>query len=105
MRIGSHIKNGEPGYGVFGDDRVIDLGSRIGAGYTCLMDGSIRDYQARGVDHGKNFYHARSCGPWMMTMGEVPADADMRIRARLNGDVIEVDISGIATLTNPVTDE
>lgn len=60
------------------------------AGYTILMDGSIRDFQKRGVDQGKNFYHSSSSGPWMVTMDEVPADfAQMKLETRLNGNVMQ----------------
>lgn len=59
------------------------------AGYTCLLDGSIRDYQKRSIDAGKNFYHSSSFGPWLATPDEVPAPRDMRITCRLNGETMQ----------------
>jgi len=60
------------------------------AGYSILMDGSIRDFQRRAVDQGKNFYHSSSSGPWMVTLDEVPSDfSDMRLTTRLNGEVMQ----------------
>ena len=60
------------------------------AGYTILMDGSIRDFQKRSVDQGKNFYHSSSSGPWLVTMDEVPGDfRDMKLTTRLNGIVMQ----------------
>ena len=58
-------------------------------GYTCLMDGSIRDFQKIAVDEGKNFYHSSSVGPWMVTPDELPDAASMRIEGRLNGQVMQ----------------
>lgn len=60
------------------------------AGYTCLMDGSIRDFQKISTDQGKNFFHSSSVGPWMVTPDELPAAAaDMHIEGRLNGAVMQ----------------
>ena len=60
------------------------------AGYTILMDGSIRDFQKRSVDQGKNFYHSSSSGPWLVTMDEVPGDfRNMKLTTRLNGIVMQ----------------
>ena len=60
------------------------------AGYTIIMDGSIRDFQKRSVDQGKNFYHSSSSGPWLVTMDEVPGDfRDMKLTTRLNGKVMQ----------------
>lgn len=57
------------------------------AGYTLFNDGSIRDYQRRTTDQGKNFYHSSSVGPYMVTRDEIPPDSDMKLYARLNGKV------------------
>jgi 2-keto-4-pentenoate hydratase/2-oxohepta-3-ene-1,7-dioic acid hydratase in catechol pathway len=128
------------------------------AGYTVFNDGSIRDFQRRTTDQGKNFYRSSSVGPFMATMDEVPANAAMRLISRLNGkieqstaiadmifpvpvliayfssitrlrpgdmiatgtcgrvaysekqfmkagDTIEIEITGLATLRNPIVDE
>jgi 2-keto-4-pentenoate hydratase/2-oxohepta-3-ene-1,7-dioic acid hydratase in catechol pathway len=57
------------------------------AGYTLFNDGSIRDFQRRTTDQGKNFYRSSSVGPYMVTLDEVPADSEMTLYARLNGKV------------------
>jgi 2-keto-4-pentenoate hydratase/2-oxohepta-3-ene-1,7-dioic acid hydratase in catechol pathway len=57
------------------------------AGYTLFNDGSIRDFQRRTTDQGKNFYRSSSVGPYMVTLDEVPAESQMTLYARLNGKV------------------
>ena len=57
------------------------------AGYSIFNDGSLRDFQRRTTDQGKNFYRSSSLGPWMVTMDEVPPDAEMKLISRLNGKV------------------
>ena len=57
------------------------------AGYTLFNDGSIRDFQKRTTDQGKNFYHSSSVGPELVTMDEIPPDAEMKMYARLNGKI------------------
>src|SRR6266545_391343 len=37
------------------------------AGYTCLVDGSVRDYQKFSVTSGKNFPGTGPLGPWIVT--------------------------------------
>ena len=60
------------------------------AGYSIIMDGSIRDFQQRSVDQGKNFYHSSSSGPWLVTIDEVPTDFnDMKLTTRLNGNIMQ----------------
>ena len=75
------------------------------AGYSCLMVGSIRDFQKLAVDQGKNFYHSSASGPWMVTLDEVPEPADMKIEGRLNGEImqhssIDMLIFGVAELVS-----
>ena len=60
------------------------------AGYTILMDGSIRDFQKRSVDQGKNFFRSSSSGPWMVTLDEAPSDfSHMKLTTRLNGEMMQ----------------
>jgi 2-keto-4-pentenoate hydratase/2-oxohepta-3-ene-1,7-dioic acid hydratase in catechol pathway len=128
------------------------------AGYSVFNDGSLRDFQRRTTDQGKNFYRSSSVGPYMVTMDEVPPNAEMQLISRLNGkveqstsiadmifpvpvliayfssitrlrpgdmiatgtcgrvaysekqymkagDTIEIEITGLATLSNPIVDE
>jgi 2-keto-4-pentenoate hydratase/2-oxohepta-3-ene-1,7-dioic acid hydratase in catechol pathway len=57
------------------------------AGYTLFNDGSLRDFQARTTDQGKNFYHSSSVGPELVTLDEVPPNDKMQLVSRLNGKV------------------
>jgi 2-keto-4-pentenoate hydratase/2-oxohepta-3-ene-1,7-dioic acid hydratase in catechol pathway len=55
-------------------------------GYTCLNDGSVRDYQfTHSLIVGKNFYRSGSIGPWIVTADEIPDPAQLCLRTRLNG--------------------
>jgi len=66
------------------------------AGYTLFNDGSLRDFQRRTTDQGKNFYHSSSVGPHMVTLDEVPPESEMKLYARLNGKVEQqADISNM----------
>jgi 2-keto-4-pentenoate hydratase/2-oxohepta-3-ene-1,7-dioic acid hydratase in catechol pathway len=130
------------------------------AGYTCFVDGSVRDYQKFSVTAGKNFPATGPLGPYLVTADEIPDPTRLTLVTRLNGeemqrsgtdmliysipqvikfvsdftslapgdiiatgtpagvghrrkppvwmkpgDVLEVEISGIGTLRNPVIDE
>jgi len=70
------------------------------AGYTIFNDGSIRDFQRRTTDQGKNFYHSSSVGPWMVTMDEVPPDDKMDLISRLNGKIEQQ--TNVANMIFPV---
>jgi 2-keto-4-pentenoate hydratase/2-oxohepta-3-ene-1,7-dioic acid hydratase in catechol pathway len=70
------------------------------AGYTLFNDGSLRDFQRRTTDQGKNFYHSSSVGPYMVTLDEVPPDSGMKLYARLNGKVEQQ--ANIADMIFPV---
>lgn len=56
------------------------------AGYTCFMDGSVRDYQKNSVSAGKNFDASGAVGPWMATADEVPDPAALTVTTRVNGE-------------------
>ncbi|MDH3977918.1 MAG: fumarylacetoacetate hydrolase family protein [Gammaproteobacteria bacterium] len=61
------------------------------AGYTCFMDGSIRDYQRQTSQFtaGKNFRHSGACGPWLVTSDEIPDPNQLTIETRLNGQTMQ----------------
>lgn len=66
-------------------------------GYTCLNDGSVRDYQfTHSLIVGKNFFHSGSIGPWIVTAEEVPDPTQLVLRTRLNR--VEVQHSGTDSL-------
>ncbi len=59
------------------------------AGYTCFMDGSVRDYQKHSVSIGKNFEGTGPLGPWMVTTDEIPDPTRLHLTTRLNGQVMQ----------------
>jgi 2-keto-4-pentenoate hydratase/2-oxohepta-3-ene-1,7-dioic acid hydratase in catechol pathway len=59
------------------------------AGYTCFMDGSVRDYQKHSVTAGKNFWRTGACGPELVTSDEVGRPDRVGLRTRLNGEVVQ----------------
>ncbi len=63
------------------------------AGYTCMNDGSVRDFQKHSVWAGKNFARSGGIGPWLATADEVGDPAGLTLVTRLNG--AEVQRSGL----------
>ncbi len=55
------------------------------AGYTCFVDGSVRDYQKFSVTSGKNFPGTGPLGPFMVTRDEIPDPTRLTLATRLNG--------------------
>jgi 2-keto-4-pentenoate hydratase/2-oxohepta-3-ene-1,7-dioic acid hydratase in catechol pathway len=55
------------------------------AGYTCFVDGSVRDYQKFSVTSGKNFPGTGPLGPWIVTCDEIPDPTRLTLTTRLNG--------------------
>lgn len=59
------------------------------AGYSILVDGSIRDYQKASVTAGKNFDRSSSYGPYLLTADEVPDWRALELTTRLNGEQMQ----------------
>ena len=59
------------------------------AGYTCFVDGSVRDYQAFSVTSGKNFPGTGPLGPWLVTADEIPDPSRLTLTTRLNGTQVQ----------------
>lgn len=61
------------------------------AGYTCLMDGSVRDFQNHTSQFiaGKNFPRSGSVGPWFVTTEEIPHPGSLQLQTRLNGHIMQ----------------
>lgn len=57
------------------------------AGYTCVNEGSVREYQAhnRQFGLGKNFEGSGSYGPWLVTADEFGEPAAHTVKTRVNG--------------------
>ena len=61
------------------------------AGYTCFIDGSVRDFQKHSVTAGKNFPATGPLGPWMVTTDVVPDPQKLTLTTRLNGATVQHD--------------
>jgi len=60
------------------------------AGYTCFMDGSVRDYQfQRTTDQGKNFYRSSSMGPALVTADEVGELDPLTLTTIVSGETMQ----------------
>ena len=59
------------------------------AGYTCFVDGSVRDYQKLSVTSGKNFPGTGPLGPWLVTTDEIPDPKALVLVTRLNGQQVQ----------------
>ena len=59
------------------------------AGYTCFVDGSVRDYQKFSVTSGKNFPGTGPLGPWIVTADEIPDPSKLTLTTRLNGKEVQ----------------
>jgi 2-keto-4-pentenoate hydratase/2-oxohepta-3-ene-1,7-dioic acid hydratase in catechol pathway len=59
------------------------------AGYTCFVDGSVRDYQKFSVTSGKNFPGTGPLGPWLVTTDEITDPSRLTLTTRLNGTQVQ----------------
>ena len=61
------------------------------AGYACYNEGSVRDFQrhTHQFTPGKNFPETGAFGPWMVTPDEAGDLGPLRLRTRLNGEVVQ----------------
>jgi 2-keto-4-pentenoate hydratase/2-oxohepta-3-ene-1,7-dioic acid hydratase in catechol pathway len=59
------------------------------AGYTCFVDGSVRDYQKFSVTSGKNFPGTGPLGPWIVTADEIQDPGELTLMTRLNGQEVQ----------------
>jgi 2-keto-4-pentenoate hydratase/2-oxohepta-3-ene-1,7-dioic acid hydratase in catechol pathway len=71
--------------------RHIPLDRALGhvAGYTCFLDGSVRDFQKHSFTAGKNFDSSGACGPWLIPSKEVPDPQNLMLTTRINGEVVQ----------------
>jgi 2-keto-4-pentenoate hydratase/2-oxohepta-3-ene-1,7-dioic acid hydratase in catechol pathway len=61
------------------------------AGYSCYMDGSVRDWQHAWFTAGKNWPQTGSFGPWLVTRDDVPDPHGLGIRTYVNGMKVQDD--------------
>lgn len=61
------------------------------AGYTCMGENSVRDFQKHTaqVTAGKNFDRSGALGPWIVTRDEAGVPEAMTLQTRLNGEVMQ----------------
>jgi len=74
---------------VFGKrGRAIAKGDALSyiAGYSCFLDGSIRDWQKHSVTAGKNFWRSGGFGPWLVTADEVGDPTKLTLETRVSGE-------------------
>jgi 2-keto-4-pentenoate hydratase/2-oxohepta-3-ene-1,7-dioic acid hydratase in catechol pathway len=66
------------------------------AGYSCLAENSIRDWQRHSTQAtpGKNFDKTGAFGPWLVTPDEAGRPDAMRVTGRLNGEEVQCDSTG-----------
>ncbi|NDL65828.1 fumarylacetoacetate hydrolase family protein [Acerihabitans arboris] len=61
------------------------------AGYSCFMDGSVRDMQYTWFTSGKNWRKTGAFGPWLVTSDEITDPQDLTINTWLNGYLVQND--------------
>ncbi len=71
------------------------------AGYSIMMDGSLRDFQQHSVTAGKNFDQSSSYGPWITTADEIRDWREMTLTTRLNGQQVQHSKFGMLMWTVP----
>lgn len=64
------------------------------AGYSCYMDGSVRDWQHAWFTAGKNWRQTGAFGPYMTTVDEIPDPHALSIQTYLNGMLVQNDSTG-----------
>ncbi|MBD7493737.1 fumarylacetoacetate hydrolase family protein [Klebsiella pneumoniae] len=61
------------------------------AGYSCYMDGSIRDWQHKWYTAGKNWPSTGAFGPWLVTPDEIGDPQQLSIKTWLNNKLVQDD--------------
>ncbi len=61
------------------------------AGYTCMNEGSIRDYQIHTSQFwpGKSFEASGSIGPWIVTADEIADITQESVITRIDGEIVQ----------------
>lgn len=61
------------------------------AGYSCYMDGSVRDWQHSWFTAGKNWSETGGFGPWLVTRDEISDPQNLSLKTWLNGEIVQQD--------------
>lgn len=66
------------------------------AGYSCYMDGTLRDFQKHSSQVGpaKSFPGTGAFGPWIVTADEIADPSALELTTRLNGQVVQQTSTG-----------
>ena len=72
------------------------------AGYSCYMDGSVRDWQHSWFTAGKNWDRTGGFGPWLVTPPAVGTPQSLAITTWLNGVVVQHD--NTANMIHPINE-
>ena len=64
---------------------ALDEALSLVSGYSCFMDGSVREYQRHSITSGKNFWHTGAMGPWVVTPDEI-GTKDLALETFVNGE-------------------
>ncbi len=61
------------------------------AGYSCFMDGSVRDWQRHTPQFtaGKNFERSGAFGPWLVTADEIADIRSVELATRVSGELMQ----------------
>ena len=61
------------------------------AGYTCMNEGTVREWAKMGTQNtpAKNFHRSGSIGPWLVTADEIDDPGKLHITTRRNGAVVQ----------------
>lgn len=61
------------------------------AGYSCFMDGTLRDWQRHTSQFtpGKNFDRSGSWGPWIVTADGIPDPGALSLTTTVDGEVVQ----------------
>lgn len=88
---------GKAGENIFRSDALSHV-----AGYSCYMDGSVRDWQHAWFTAGKNWRQTGAFGPYMTTVDEIPDPHALSIQTYLNGMLVQNDST--ASMIHKVAD-
>lgn len=78
--------------------RAVSAAEGLGcvAGYSCYMDGTVRDFQKHSsqVTPAKSFPGSGAFGPWVVTADEIPDPGKLELVTRLNGQTVQSTSTG-----------
>jgi 2-keto-4-pentenoate hydratase/2-oxohepta-3-ene-1,7-dioic acid hydratase in catechol pathway len=66
-------------------------------GYSCFLDGTLRDWQRHTSQFtpGKNFDRSGAWGPWIVTADEIPDPGTLELTTTVDGEVVQHASTGL----------